>query len=243
MMKARQNGRRAWDSYDAYLFDIDGTLLNCRDAVHYFAFCSVLSELAGRKMNLEGVTAHGNTDMGIVRDALALAGVSAEAWVPRLADVQTALCRYVADHQHDLCVEPAPAVERALDHLRQRGAKLGVVTGNLEQIGRLKLHHAGLLESFDFAAYSDDSNDRKEIVARWLRHARNLCGESAAVSVVGDTPADIRAAQANGLDVIAVATGIYSREQLEMERPNLCLTSFQQQFPEPVSAGRGNAPR
>ena len=27
-----------WDSADAFLFDIDGTLLNSRDAVHYFAF-------------------------------------------------------------------------------------------------------------------------------------------------------------------------------------------------------------
>lgn len=27
--------RRAWDGYDVCLFDIDGTLMLCRDAVHY----------------------------------------------------------------------------------------------------------------------------------------------------------------------------------------------------------------
>ena len=31
-----------WDAADAYLFDIDGTLLNSRDAVHYFSFRNAL---------------------------------------------------------------------------------------------------------------------------------------------------------------------------------------------------------
>ena len=48
----------AWDGYDAYLFDIDGTLLHCRDAVHYFAFCNALERVAGRRMTLEGVVAN-----------------------------------------------------------------------------------------------------------------------------------------------------------------------------------------
>ena len=67
---ATAHNGRAWDEYDVYLFDIDGTLLECRDAVHYFAFCAVLDSLAGRPLTLEGVTAHGNTDIGILRDAL-----------------------------------------------------------------------------------------------------------------------------------------------------------------------------
>ena len=37
MTKVRQSATlsRAWDKFDAYLFDIDGTLLNTRDLVHY----------------------------------------------------------------------------------------------------------------------------------------------------------------------------------------------------------------
>ena len=73
---------RAWDEFDAYLFDIDGTLINCRDAVHYFAFCEALTRIAGRPTNLDGVVAHGNTDVGILRDALHLAKVPDEAWRP-----------------------------------------------------------------------------------------------------------------------------------------------------------------
>jgi hypothetical protein len=213
------------------------------DAVRYFAFCSVLSELAGRKMNLDGSQRTGIPIWALCAMRLCLP-VSPRRPGGRVGPkCGLPLCRYVADHEQELCVDRAPAVDRALHRLRRRGAKLGVVTGNLEQIGRLKLHRAGLLECFDFAAYSDDCNDRKEIVAQALRHARHLCGKSAAVCVVGDTPADIRAARANGLDVIAGATGIYSQEQLEMEEPDLSLTSFQQLFPESESAGRSSVPR
>ena len=33
-----------WNGFAAYLFDIDGTLLNSRDGVHYNAFHSALRE-------------------------------------------------------------------------------------------------------------------------------------------------------------------------------------------------------
>jgi phosphoglycolate phosphatase-like HAD superfamily hydrolase len=236
MKTRRDDGPRRWDSYDAYLFDIDGTLLNCSDAVHYFAFCSVLSDLAGREMNLDGVTAHGNTDIGIVRDALALAGIAEDAWRPLIPNVRERMCRYVSEHQDELCVSAIAGVDEALRHLRKKGATLGVATGNLEQIGRMKLRHCGLLEHFDFGSYSDKFEHRADVINLALEMARQICGEDAAVCTVGDTPADIRAARANGLDVIAVATGIYSLEQLSAESPDWCLTSLQQLFPEGVDA-------
>ncbi len=121
-----------WDRYDVYLFDIDGTLLECTDAVHYFAFCDALHLLAGRPLNLDGVTAHGNTDNGILRDALTLANVPEAAWRPRLAEARAAMCRQVEASQAELCVAVLPHVRTVLDHLRSRGALLGVATGNLE---------------------------------------------------------------------------------------------------------------
>jgi len=65
-----------WREFDAYLFDIDGTLLNSRDAVHYDAFLSALRHLSGRALNLEGVTVQGSTDPIILLDALVLAGLA-----------------------------------------------------------------------------------------------------------------------------------------------------------------------
>src|SRR5947209_6080925 len=137
---------RPWDDFDAYLFDIDGTLLHCSDATHYFAFCDALQALSGRPLTLEGVTAHGNTDIGILRDALALAGVADAEWRPRLAEIRTRMCTFVELRKGDLRATVLPCVHDVLAHLKNRGATLGIVTGNLKEIGRTKLQSGGLLE-------------------------------------------------------------------------------------------------
>lgn len=217
---------RAWDQYDAYLFDIDGTLLHCGDAVHYFAFCDTVSRIAGRPCNLDGVTTHGNTDVGILRDALHLADIPETQWRPLLDEIRSQMCGFVEQRATDLCINVLPAVRDVLDHLRSKGAVLGVATGNLEQIGRLKLHRCGLLDLFDFGGYSDAFEYRRDVFREALRQARAMAGVDAQVCVIGDTPEDVRSAKVNRLDVIAVATGIHSFDQLQAERPNWCLRSL-----------------
>lgn len=219
---------RGWDEYDAYLFDIDGTLLQCTDAVHYFAFCEALHSLAGRPLNLDGVTAHGNTDIGILRDALTLANVPEQNWRSRLAETRLTMCRYVEHHKAELCAKALPGVILILDHLRSRGAVLGVATGNLEGIGKLKLRHCDLLHYFARGGYSDAYEYRRDVFCAALHQVRLVAGSQAKVCVVGDTPADVQAAQHNGLDVIAVATGVYTHEELAREKPDWCLRSLRE---------------
>lgn len=217
-----------WNEYDAYLFDIDGTLLNAKDAVHYFAFCEALTMVAGRPVTLDGVTAHGNVDNGILRDALALAGVPDEQWRPRLAEMQKGMCAFVTRAQGDFRLEVLPSVPEVLDHLRGKGAILGVATGNLKEIGRLKLGRAGLLDRFHFGGYSDAFETRRDVFEAAIEQARTLTGSGAKVCVVGDTPTDIRAAKSNGVDVIAVATGIFPLDALLAESPTRTVGSLRE---------------
>src|SRR3569833_3211001 len=95
---------RPWDAFDAYLFDIDGTLIECTDAVHYFAFCDALSAVAGRSINLDGVVAHGNTDVGILRDALTIAGVPESARRLQIPEMCRSMCAQVERNKQQLCV-------------------------------------------------------------------------------------------------------------------------------------------
>lgn len=222
-----------WDAFDVYLFDIDGTLINCSDATHYFAFCHAMKQLSGRDLTLDGVVAHGNTDVGILRDAFTRGGIPESEWRPRLAEARTIMCDFVQSHQHELCTEVLPSVRELLSYLRTRGAKLGVATGNLERIGKLKLQNAGLLDLFDFAGWSDDHESRSDVFRATVTCARNLYGPVASMCVLGDTPADIVAAHTVGLPVIAVATGIFSYDQLTQEEPEACLHSFSELLPQP----------
>ena len=231
MSKILLNGR-AWDSFDGYLFDIDGTLLHCRDAVHYFAFCEALKTLTGRALTLEGVTAHGNTDVGILRDALKLAGMADDAWRPRLAEICAAMGRFVTERRGELDAEALPFVRETLEHLEARGAKLGVATGNLGVIGRIKLEHVDLMRFFTVEGWSDCFETRAAVFAGAVLQMRAVVGKQAALCVLGDTPADVEAARANGLPVIAVATGVYSREELLTAGPELCVGSLAELFAE-----------
>ena len=209
---------RSWDSYDTYLFDIDGTLLHCKDAVHYFGFCKALTTVAGRPINLDGVVTQGNVDPGILRDALAIARVPPAVWRPRLPQMREEISAFVEEHAHEFQIEVLPGVRDVLAWLSERDATLGVATGNLERVGWAKLASCGLKTWFRFGSFSDRCEDRGQVFADALVQARRI-KDSATVCVLGDTPADVFAAQANGLDVIAVATGIYSFEELEAARP------------------------
>ncbi len=66
----RSNGFR-WMDADAYLFDIDGTLLNTRDWVHRDALHQAMREAYGVDTTISGIAYHGKTDLGILRAALA----------------------------------------------------------------------------------------------------------------------------------------------------------------------------
>jgi phosphoglycolate phosphatase-like HAD superfamily hydrolase len=113
---------------------------------------------------------------------------------------------------------------------------LGTATGNLAAIGRAKLERAGLMEMLDFGGWSDGCETRGEVFRLAAAAARERTQPIAAICVVGDTPADIRAARENDLKVIAVATGIYSRETLQAEQPDLLLSSLDELLVSPPPA-------
>ena len=216
----------AWDAQDAYLFDIDGTLLRSRDRVHMDSLPATVREVMGLEVSLEGVSLAGNTDTSILREACALAGVPAEVLEPQMAAILEGMCHNVADRRHEMHPMLMPGVEETLQYLADRGATLGVATGNLEMIGWIKVERAGLREWFRFGGFSDHFPVRSELIGNAAGKAREMAGAQASVCVVGDTPRDIEAAHANGLPVIAVATGHFSFDELLAHRPEVCTTTL-----------------
>ena len=47
-----------WDAQDAYLFDIDGTLLRSRDRIHFNSFASSVHRVTGFEITLAGILLH-----------------------------------------------------------------------------------------------------------------------------------------------------------------------------------------
>jgi phosphoglycolate phosphatase-like HAD superfamily hydrolase len=213
-----------WSAADAYLFDIDGTLLNCRDQVHYHAFRQATRQVLGIEPSLDGLQLHGNTDIGILRAALEREGL-AEVLDSHLQQIVESMCAEVLRNREHLQAEACLSIPEMLTFLQQRGKLLGAASGNLEPIGWLKLEKAGLKSLLSFGAFAWPRESRAEIFHHGITLARQLLGHHASVYVVGDTPADVQAAKIVEVPVIAIATGIYRFSELVACAPDACFAS------------------
>ena len=215
-----------WDGQDAYLFDIDGTLLRSRDRVHFDSFAAGVERVTGFEITLSGILLHGNTDTAILREACKQAGIPDKVLEDCLDAILDAMRNRVAERRGELDLTVMPGVEDVLRHLAQKDALLGVASGNLEAIGWIKIEEAGLREWFRFGGFSDHFPIRRELIAHAAEKAHEMAGSNATVCVVGDTPRDIEAAHANSLPVIAVATGRSSFDELLALQPEVCVSSL-----------------
>lgn len=215
-----------WDRQDAYLFDIDGTLLRSRDRVHYDSVAMGVQRVTGFEITLAGVLIHGSTDTAILREAYRQAGLPPNVLEERYEAILEAMRNCVAERRRELDPILMPGVNEVLHHLAQKNALLGVASGNLEAIGWIKIEAAGLRQWFRFGGFSDHFPVRAELIGQAANKARELAGKDAKICVVGDTPRDIEAARANFLSVIAVATGKYNFDELLEHQPEACVTSL-----------------
>lgn len=207
------------------LFDIDGTLLiNGADA-HAAAVVAALCEVweVEPPQRAHGVEAAGRTDQAIARDILELAGVPAERFEARRDDfILAAASHYERLVPDDLSGRLAPHASEVLAQVsEQQRYRCSLVTGNIQQVARLKLDAAGILYPFveGQGGFGCDSDDRNELppIAR-MRAGQLWNGgdpwPAERTVVIGDTPRDIACARADGALVVAVATGPFRADQL-----------------------------
>jgi phosphoglycolate phosphatase len=171
----------------------------------------------GVEVDAPHVEVAGRTDAAIARDLLRAAGVSDAAIDARADEV----ARAAAEAYEELCPPDlseyvAPGVVEALDRLagEPERYRLALVTGNLEPVARRKLASAGIGHYFvaGQGGFGSDSEHRDELPAVARARAGGWARERTVV--IGDTPRDIACARADGVRVIAVATGPYSAEAL-----------------------------
>jgi phosphoglycolate phosphatase-like HAD superfamily hydrolase len=134
------------------------------------------------------------------------------------------MCAEVERSQGKLRPELCPSILELLTLLQTRGKLMGAASGNLEPIGWLKLEKAGIRPMFAFGSFSFPREFRADIFQHGVDLARQRLGKRAQVTVVGDTPSDIQAARANGAPVIAIATGIFSFDELTSHNPDACFS-------------------
>jgi phosphoglycolate phosphatase-like HAD superfamily hydrolase len=209
---------------DAYVFDIDGTLLVTKDLVHWNALHQAMLEAYGVDTTIEGVPYHGKTDLSILRAALAREGIHDGAFESRLPGALEIVCREVETNHKQITPTICPGIPQILKQVQSAGKLIGVASGNLETVGWHKIEAAGLRGFFSFGFFSDHCESRAGIFQNARDHVLQQLGPKAKTCFVGDTPSDIEAAREVGASIVAVATGIFNLDDLSACSPDLCVS-------------------
>lgn len=197
------------------LFDLDGTLMTT-DGAGRRAIEAAFAVRHGRGDACRNVPFAGMTDRAIARRGLEAIGVA-----PDEAAITGLLATYLGLLDRELAaarsVRVFPGIEPALSAAARHGAALGLGTGNLRQGAQKKLELTRLWSSFAFGGFADDSESRPELIRIGATRGAERLGVALAecrVVVIGDTPLDVAAAQANGFRSLAVATGVVTVDAL-----------------------------
>jgi phosphoglycolate phosphatase len=207
------------------LFDIDGTLIRRAGPHHREALVEAVRRTVGVETTTDGVPVAGMLDRDILATMMTRSGMKPGAIRKAMpAVVEHAQSIYIRNSpvlERKVC----PGVRRVLQRLEQRGVVIGLVTGNLSRIGWRKMERAGLRPYFRFGAFAELAKDRAGLVRIAIRRARaeRWITRATRISLIGDHPNDVRAAKANGIRAIAVATGLVSIDELRTHSPDVLL--------------------
>jgi phosphoglycolate phosphatase-like HAD superfamily hydrolase len=205
------------------LFDIDGTLLRAGPQVGRILLAA-MDEIFGVgiaeavRASAAGYDFAGRTDSRITLDLLAAGGIEESLARPRLHELRQRYGERLAAELDPSKMRLLPGVRELLCRcLARDDLALGLLTGNWEVGARAKLAPFGLNDCFPFGAFGDDGTERWELPPKALARAHQHLGHAIAdqdVVIIGDTLHDVECGRVHGLDVLAVATGHSTSEQL-----------------------------
>lgn len=193
---------RSWGTFDAYLFDLDGTLVDTAPDINA-ALNHCLTE-AGLAEVDEALTRHwvGHGSRVLLAQALQHHHVSE-------IDIESLLEPFLAFYSANLSTHSViyPGVTDTLQTLRDRGASLAVVTNKLTQLSEPLLEGIGLAPMFGLIVCGDTAAAPKPDPAPVQLCLDHFGVTADATLFVGDSETDVNAARAAGTPVVCVRDG------------------------------------
>lgn len=146
------------------------------------------------------------------------------------ADTDAMLATYEAFYvaHHDTYVRPFPGIPSVVRALRERGVRLGIVSGKRRRGILRTIRHAQLESYFEVLVGADDSDEHKPHPAPLFKAMETLGSDPRRTAYVGDAPQDIIAARRAGVRAIACLWGPFSREELATHEPDDWLEQVQE---------------
>jgi len=196
------------------LFDIDATLIRTSGA-GIRAMAAGARDVHGPDFATGPIDYAGRLDPLIIADMLALNALAPTS--ERIGAIRDAYTRRLPGQiaSDGVCTR-LPGVGALLSALAQCDeVALGLMTGNYEATGRIKLSACGVdVSAFVIRVWGDQSPHeppaREHLPPVAIERFRGTFGERidpGRVTIIGDTPHDVACARANGCRALGVATG------------------------------------
>jgi len=200
------------------LFDIDGTMLSS-EGVGVRSIEEAAELMFGESCSLDGILVGGRLDPLIWNDVCEKYG--RENSTECHQEFQRVYTELLRKNISTVTVKVLPGVQRLLDACNEmEDVMTGLVTGNYEETGKLKLQAAGLDHSMFVAnAWGTDGEERNDLPPYAIAQ---LDMDEPSV-LIGDTVHDVSSGQLAGCRVIAVCTGSDDRATLSQSKPDLLL--------------------
>lgn len=196
----------------AFLFDLDGTLLD-----------STALLMAGYRHTTRAILNRETTEA----DWLPLFGMPLRqqfaAFEPTLASEMTVeYRRFYAEH-HDAMMAVYPGAVEAVRALHAAGHSCGVVTSKLTKFAQRAVDLFGLTECFGAVVGEDMVAEHKPHPASVLMACAMLGVRPSDAWMIGDSPWDIQAGHAAGCRSAAVLWGPFTKDRLAPSCPDVWL--------------------
>jgi pyrophosphatase PpaX len=142
------------------------------------------------------------------------------AFSPEHADELVASYREFNHREHDRMLKLYDGIQTLLDRLQKADVKVGLVTSKSRHTTQMAFDLTGIESYFDATICADESPRNKPSPDPILLCLQQLGVSPNDAAYVGDSPADIQAARAAGVEAIAVTWGVFDVAVLAAERPH-----------------------
>lgn len=200
---------------NAFLFDLDGTLLDTREDV---------GDAMNRTLVKYGFPTHATEDYA------RFLGSGARALVIRSLPenkqdeetINACLKTFQADYMENCTVKtvPYPGIPKLLDELVSKESKIGILTNKPDHITRLCVDKLLADWNFDVVIGHRDGQLPKPDPTGAVEAAQIMETEPAEVIYVGDTEVDVETARRAGMIPVAVTWGFRPVEDLIKSKPD-----------------------
>jgi phosphoglycolate phosphatase len=213
------------------LFDIDWTLVNGLNLTHSASFRFMFEHVFElENINVYDIRPNGMTDSQIIFEILKINNLSAMFTKKRVDTAIKIMGNYYVENAYKEKITLMPGEMNLLDTLKREGYLVGVLSGNIEMVGRQKLADALISEYFSFAAFGDMSTSRSELVdfAEKDMQKQGFEAQKNQFIIIGDSIRDIECARDSKLPSIGIATGAYSKRELQLAGSSLAVDSLEE---------------